>query len=95
MLRCKVQDTSDEFSQLSIEDESIAMSFDSCCTGSLTLSRNGTTKMTTKYRQAFSNLAKSKVKVKGPAIEADADTVLAYVALAAKIHVRKNVHLGS
>jgi len=58
MLEWKVQNTSDVFSHLSIEDESIALSFDSCCTSSLTSSRNGATKIATKYCQAFSNLAK-------------------------------------
>ena len=93
-LEWKVKDTSEAFYHLSIEDESIALSFDSCCSGSLTFSRNGATEMATTYRQAFNNLATSKDKVQGPAIEADADTVLAFVARTAKIHVKKNVHLG-
>jgi len=79
---------------LSIEDESIVLSFDSCCSSSLTFSRNGATEIATTYRQAFNNLAKCKAKIQGPAIEADADTFLAYVARAAKIHVKKSVHLG-
>ena len=42
----------------------------------------------------FNNIATSKDKTQRPAIEADVDTVLAYVDRAARIHVKKNVHLG-